>query len=424
MFRSPKYCDCYEYIPIQLDTPITTPGAGVAQQKNGYQFTINDRSSYFDWFSAYFEVDFKVVQESNANYLATVRIAMINDAASLIADMQVKQNGKTVYDSNNLYKVTNIKNLLTMSQDYTNSSATSEYFYLDTGDTTVKDVSDVNYNKGFAIRSALFLTGKIQNSIIPLNKFSFFEGSERNLLPPSQIQISPKLTDDATLIYRNNGVDAGKVVISKLVLWIPRMFFNSDGLNFVQNNHTKTEWVSLRKMVQVSQDSEQREATFNITSGVKQPKHIFVYLQRTVRSSNQEHNPYILDTFKVNADNNEYYLSAARLEVGNGVYNPELEYSENDKVRIYRDVINYVHKQNDKNTGSLLTRDNFDKLFGFLYFNLTYKSDSITADPTQIVLRYKLSSAPAAGSDYTVYAIILYEEEVRIDPIGNEILII
>ena len=34
---------------------------------------------------------------------------MINDAASLIADMQVKQNGKTVYDSNNLYRVTNIK---------------------------------------------------------------------------------------------------------------------------------------------------------------------------------------------------------------------------------------------------------------------------------------------------------------------------
>ena len=84
-------------------------GAGVAQRKNGYQFTINDRSSYFDWFSAYFEVDFKVVQEANAEYLAATRIAMINDAASVIADMQVKQNGKTVYDSNNLYRVTNIK---------------------------------------------------------------------------------------------------------------------------------------------------------------------------------------------------------------------------------------------------------------------------------------------------------------------------
>ena len=53
-------------------------------------------------------------------------------------------------------------------------------------------------------------------------------------------------------------------------------------------------------------------------------------------------------------------------------------------MRIYRDAINYVHKQKDKNTGSLLTRDNFDKLLGFLYFNLTYKSDSITADPNKL----------------------------------------
>ena len=85
------------------------------------------------------------------------------DAASLITDMQVKQNGKPVYDSNNLYRVTNIKNLLAMSQDYANSSATSEYFYLDTSDTTIKDVGNANHNKGFAIRSALVLAGKIQN---------------------------------------------------------------------------------------------------------------------------------------------------------------------------------------------------------------------------------------------------------------------
>ena len=36
MFRSPDYCYRYEYISIQLDTPITTPGDGVAQRKNGY----------------------------------------------------------------------------------------------------------------------------------------------------------------------------------------------------------------------------------------------------------------------------------------------------------------------------------------------------------------------------------------------------
>ena len=118
MFRFPEYCDCYEYIPIQLDTSITIPGANVAQRKNGYQFTINDRSSYFDWVNAYFEVDLKVVQEANAEYLEATRITLVNDAASLIADLQIKQNGKTAYDSNNLYRVTSLKKLLTMSQDY------------------------------------------------------------------------------------------------------------------------------------------------------------------------------------------------------------------------------------------------------------------------------------------------------------------
>ena len=56
------------------------------------------------------------------------------------------------------------------------------------------------------------------------------------------------------------------------------MVFNSDGLNFVQNNHSKTEWVYLRELVKVSQHTifQQREATFHITSGVKQPKHVFV----------------------------------------------------------------------------------------------------------------------------------------------------
>ena len=35
-----------------------------------------------------------MVQDANAEYLAATRIAMIKDTASLIADLQVKQNGK------------------------------------------------------------------------------------------------------------------------------------------------------------------------------------------------------------------------------------------------------------------------------------------------------------------------------------------
>ena len=62
MFRSNQYCSRYEETPIQLDTPIISPGNGARQNKSGYQFTINDRSSYFDWFNAFFKLYFVVNQ--------------------------------------------------------------------------------------------------------------------------------------------------------------------------------------------------------------------------------------------------------------------------------------------------------------------------------------------------------------------------
>ena len=63
--------------------------------------------------------------------------------------------------------------------------------------------------------------------------------------------------------------------------------------------------------------------------------------------------------------------------VGNDIYYLELEYSFDNMVRIYRDVIDYSGKQNDKNIGSLLTRENFQSLFGLIHFNLTYSDDAL-----------------------------------------------
>ena len=135
----------------------------------------------------------------------------------------------------------------------------------------------------------------------------------------------------------------------------------------------------------------------------KNPKHIFVYLQRTNKTLNQEGNPHIFDTSKINDDN--CYLHSARMEAGNGIYYLELEYSYDNMARIYRDVINYAAKQNDKNTGSLLTRENFHSLFGLIHFNLTCIDEALqSSDPKQLILRYRLSQA--AGDDYKVYALI------------------
>ena len=109
-----------------------------------------------------------------------------------------------------------------MSQDYAKTTGTSEYFHLDTTGTTAMAVDTLAHwmdqNEGFLGRHGLITEVKEVKSIIPLNKFTSFDGLRTNILSPSQIHLESGLTLDNNLIYRANGIDAGRVVVTKFML--------------------------------------------------------------------------------------------------------------------------------------------------------------------------------------------------------------
>ena len=66
-------------------------------------------------------------------------------------------------------------------------------------------------------------------------------------------------------------------------------------------------------------------------------------------------NPYIFDTFNFTAaDPAVTHLLSSRLEYGNGVFDPNFDYDSDSKARIFSDLMNYLLKRNDYNTGTLL----------------------------------------------------------------------
>ena len=65
-----------------------------------------------------------------------IRISVINGAHSLISHMTIKSAGKIVYETDNLHKVTFVKNLLEYSDDFSRSVAKNSLWYLDTDATT------------------------------------------------------------------------------------------------------------------------------------------------------------------------------------------------------------------------------------------------------------------------------------------------
>jgi len=79
-----------------------------------------------------------------------------------------------------------IKNLLDFSDDFSRSVAEEQFWYLDTDATTVTDANATNL--GMRERALLSHGGQMVQTIIPLNRYSFFEGLSDRLLPPMQLE--------------------------------------------------------------------------------------------------------------------------------------------------------------------------------------------------------------------------------------------
>ena len=416
-FRSSEYLQRNELVRYQLDDVIRLPGNAQHQSKNGYKFTINDRSSFYDWYNAYFEVQFQLQKLADGTaYGGGDRIAVINNSHSLIKHLMIKSAGKIVYDTDNLHNVTFIKNLLEYSDDYSRSVAKNSLWYLDTDGTTA------DTNLGFEARRLITQAGDA-NVLIPLNRWSFFEELNDKMLVPMQLQFNIELNSDDEMVHKAHAVDPARVVINRFILWVPRLTPRDSMYDkFVSSFLKETEWKYMREMYNVSAPTN-TSGFFQISSSIDNVKHIFIYLKNSYRDVNDhrqvENNPYTMNTFLLPGGAS---LSNCRLEYGNGVFYPETEYDSESKVRIFNDVMAYAMRKNDYNTGTQLNTANYNSLYPLIYFDLTYQSEKVTRDPKQLIFRYRLTAN--TNQNFAVHAVVLYEEILKINKIGNELVIV
>ena len=323
-FRTSENLQRYEYVRFHLDNVIEQPANNQSKKKTGYRFTINDRSTMFDFFNGYFEVTKELQQRADgAGYAEANRATIINGSHSLIRHMVIKSSGKIVYESDNLHRITNAKNLLEYSDDYSRSVAKNTFWYPDTDGTTA------NTNLGFEERRILTQAvenngnggAKSINEMIPLNRYSFFQELERKMLPPMQLTIELTLNEDNELIHKVNAAAAGRVVVKRLYLWLPKLVpKDSMYSSFVSEFLKPTTWTYMRELYNQSANTQAVQNIFQISPAIDNVKHVFIYLQRTDVFNNSDRTPYVLNTFKLNLNNDNSSLSSCRLEYGNNVF--------------------------------------------------------------------------------------------------------
>ena len=152
-------------------------------------------------------------------------------------------------------------------------------------------------------------------------------------------------------------------------------------------------------------------------TGYKNPKHVFVFFQQNAYTQN----PYIFDTFDIDGDNSAR-LATCHLQYGKSFY-PELDYDHDFKIRILNDLINLTHRKNDYNSGVQLQLANFQTVYSIFYFDLRNTKESMTGDPKKLKFHYRLNEAVNA-QDYTIFVVVLNEDEFVLRHIGNELVAI
>ena len=456
-FRTPRYLERYEDVVFELENRLEiNPNDTQHQNRDGLKFVADNsgETTPFDWYNARLSVDFKVDKLADHAAIAAddlYTIGTVNGSNTLIKKIQVKAEGREVYDCDYANHCVNIKNLLEYNPSYAKSVGTNEYYFLDTSRyadgskytrrqvqhvrndadnayeaRTLPDNDNVNYNKGFAARKHLLGASAEVNCEIPLNRYSFFEELQDKLLPNVKSELQIEMENDKNLIWRGDGqADAAgtsyRLIFRRLQLFVPRLIFNSEGQKLYLENYLKPyKWTYLTETAYNQDMRTQRTGNFRLTNGILKPRHVFVFFINNANLDNQLENPFLYNTFSVST--NPRTLTQCYLEVGNGNEYPRIKYEpDQDLSRVFRDVMKYVNANNDLQGGTLLNVSNYKNLFPFIYFDLTKQKTDIKDGNTKLSFHYTLSGITA--TDYTIYGIMLSEKEAEIDKESGKLLL-
>ena len=428
-FRKPEYVKRYEYTYYDLQTPLNAIVPNNARQrKDNYRFVVDNTSEAnpIDWYNAYLEVDFQLVTlaDSNVGIVAGPnngnQDATTTNGNTFIKEIQVECNGTSVYTNMKANEATNALTLLKYTKSYADSVGKDQFFYVDTSTgTTECRPAQALYNEGFAKRKILTDASAVNKISIPLNQYSYFAAFKNQIHPNIKTNILIKLEDDNNIIFKKAAAPDSKVIVTKMRLWCPKIIFNGLGLKEYTEKYLKPKkWIYLMEHLE-STPTTATNSFFRISTGIRRPRHVLVWVVPTASYSSQEHDIFTYKTFAIGA--NQRYFSKAQLEVNSSMHYPQLEMTAQEESRLYRALMSFNSGYNDFLSGPLIDRANFRNLFGMIYFDLRNQEEDVKDSVVSLTFRYELNGGNA--TPYTLNALVLHEREIELYTASGKLLI-
>ena len=389
------------------------PIAGVPLNGGSIVITIESQDIYTHPTESFLIVEGKLVKNADGSvYDADTLITLINNGIMyLFSDVRYHLASHEIEVLQNPGHATTMLGMLKFPDDFSKSQGLNQCWIKDTGNGgTVVDGD--NPNEGFKLRRNYIINMPTTKGNfcfkIPLKHFLGFCEDYKKILYGMQQRLTLTRTGDVNAIFRDGGVDAGKVNITGIKWFMPHVTPSDMYRLQLDKIIGKKEKIPVGYRMLQCDNTSITGTEFTWRLGVKSspdiPRFIIVGFQ-IERNNSQEQNPARFD----NCNIGNIYVTLNAKRYPDTDY--DINFNENRFCRIYGDSSTFRKKF--YNMDELVSNHNinpvdYKNLYPIFVFDVTKQSEKLKTAVSDIHVKMRFNTNPALDNDNNPQNVMAY----------------
>ena len=358
-------------------------------------------------------------------YANADNISLTNNAMMyLFRDIRYELSGHEIEKVNYVGYATTMLGLLKYMEDFGKTKGLNQSWYKDT------TIAPNNQNRGFWERHQHIINHLDRNKgsfsfRIPLKHiFGFCEDYDK-VVYGFKHTLTLTRTHEHDAIFRANGVDAGKIVLSKVAWFMPHVMpADKDKMELYKIIERKEKISVGYRMIQCTSISVPQSNSFSWRLSVKSspevPRFIIIGFQ-TERNNDQEKNNTQFDHLKIK--NIYVMLNSNRCPA----LDYDLDFPSQKIGRAYGDVAEFRSKFfniNELISNPCISAFEYKNLYPFFLFDVSKQSERLKYSTTDIQVKVTFEGNPNPGPDTEGYAVIISDRLINFQSDGNKMSVV
>ena len=358
-------------------------------------------------------------------YANADNISITNNAMMyLFRDIRYELSGHEIEKVNYVGYATTMLGLLKYTEDFGKSKGLNQSWYKDT------TIAPNNQNRGFWERHQHIFNHLDKNKgsfsfRIPLKHiFGFCEDYDK-VVYGFKHTLTLTRTHEHDAIFRANGVDAGKIVLSKVAWFMPHVMpADKDKMELYKIIERKEKISVGYRMIQCTSISVPQSNSFSWRLSVKSspevPRFIIIGFQ-TERNNDQEKNNAQFDHLKIK--NIYVMLNSNRYPA----LDYDLDFPSQKIGRAYGDVAEFRSKFfniNELISNPCISAFEYKNLYPLFLFDVSKQSERLKYSTTDIQVKVTFEGNPNPGPGTEGYAVIISDRLINFQSDGNKMSVV